>query len=81
MHFLIRTMSKQTIFPSLSTWDALDVAAQHLLSFHVSSPFIAYYTIVSCSKFNLILKCINTKDVIKYKVLEALPTEIKLLTG
>lgn len=47
----------------------------------VSGPFIAYYTIVPCSSFSLILKCFNTKDMIKYKVLKALSTEVKLSTG
>lgn len=47
----------------------------------MSSPFIAYYTIVPWNSCNLILKCFNTKDMIKYKVLEALSTEVKLPTG
>lgn len=47
----------------------------------MSSPFIAYYKIVPWNSFNLILKCFNTKDMIKYKVLEALSTEVELPTG
>lgn len=33
----------------------------------MSSPFIAYYTIVQCSSFKLIVKGINRKDMIKHK--------------
>lgn len=82
MHFLIRAMPKQAKFPFLGTWDVLSVVTQCLLSVpDVSSLFIAHYTIVLCSSFNLILKCFHTKDMIKYEVLEALSTEVKLSTG
>lgn len=82
MHFLIRAMSEQAKFCFLSTWDVLSVVTQCLLSVpDVSSLFIAHYTIVPCSSFNLILKCFLTKDMIKYKVLEALSTKVKLSTG
>lgn len=44
-------------------------------------PFVTYYTIVPHSSFDLILKYLNMKDMIKYKMLEAQSREIKVITG
>jgi len=44
-------------------------------------PFVAYYTIVPHGSFDLILKYLSTKYMIKYKMIEAQSREVKVVTG